>query len=74
MVLWGFFALIVIQSYIANLTASLTNEKLGDSIHNAEDLAKQSKVKYGAVSEASTANFFRVSYEMILDVFLGSET
>ncbi|XP_044740754.1 glutamate receptor ionotropic, kainate 2-like [Chrysoperla carnea] len=60
-VLWGFFALIVIQSYIANLTASLTNEKLGDSIHNAEDLAKQTKVKYGTVSEASTANFFRDS-------------
>ncbi|XP_044732046.1 glutamate receptor ionotropic, kainate 2-like [Chrysoperla carnea] len=60
-VLWGFFALIVIQSYIANLTAFLTMEKMGDSIKNAEDLAKQTTIKYGTVQGASTANFFRDS-------------
>lgn len=58
---WWFFALIVISSYTANLAAFLTKEQMEDSIENVEDLAKDSKIKYGVVAGASTEAFFRVS-------------
>lgn len=34
------------------------------SIESAEDLAKQSKIKYGAVWGGSTLAFFKVTYTM----------
>lgn len=58
--LWWFFALIVISSYTANLAAFLTNERMDESIENAEDLAKQSKIKYGVMLGGSTLSFFKV--------------
>lgn len=57
---WWFFALIVISSYTANLAAFLTMERMDASIENVEDLAKQNKIKYGAVLGGSTLAFFRV--------------
>ncbi|KAL7014448.1 hypothetical protein ACKWTF_015934 [Chironomus riparius] len=59
--LWWFFALIMLASYTANLAAFLTSDRLTSSINGAEDLAKQVKIKYGAVKEGSTARFFQFS-------------
>lgn len=44
---WWFFSLIITSSYTANLAAFLTMSKKDDSINNIEELAAQSKVKYG---------------------------
>lgn len=57
---WWFFALIVTSSYTANLAAFLTKEQMEESIQNVEDLAKESKIKYGLMSGGSTETFFRV--------------
>lgn len=57
---WWFFALIVTSSYTANLAAFLTKEQMEESIQNVEDLAKESKIKYGLLSGGSTETFFRV--------------
>ncbi|CAF0795005.1 unnamed protein product [Adineta steineri] len=59
--IWWFFTLILISSYTANLAAFLTVEKLVNPIESAEDLAKQTKIKYGLVQSGSTEQFFRES-------------
>ena len=59
--LWWFFTLIMISSYTANLAAFLTVERMESPIESAEDLARQQKIKYGAVQGGSTSAFFRVS-------------
>ncbi|CAG0899600.1 unnamed protein product, partial [Cyprideis torosa] len=56
--MWWFFTLIMISSYTANLAAFLTVERLVSPISSAEDLAKQTKIKYGALLGGSTARFF----------------
>lgn len=58
---WFFFALIIISSYTANLAAFLTMSRMGVTIESAEDLAKQTKIKYGAVLGGSTLQFFKDS-------------
>lgn len=58
--MWWFFALIMCSSYTANLAAFLTNAAMDDSIKSAEDLASQSKIKYGAILGGSTYSFFKV--------------
>lgn len=58
--MWWFFALIMISSYTANLAAFLTIDRMEIEIENAEDLTKQTKIKYGAVVGGSTAAFFKV--------------
>lgn len=50
----------MISSYTANLAAFLTVERMDVAITGAEDLAKQTKIKYGAVLGGSTAAFFKV--------------
>lgn len=57
---WWFFALIMLASYTANLAAFLTMDRMEVSIESAEDLAKQTKIKYGAVIGGSTLSFFKV--------------
>lgn len=47
--MWWFFALIMLSSYTANLAAFLTKEQMDVKIESAEDLAKQSKIKYGVM-------------------------
>ena len=42
---WWFFALILLSSYTANLAAFLTTERMITPIENADDLAKQTKIK-----------------------------
>jgi glutamate receptor, ionotropic, invertebrate len=59
--MWWFFALIMLASYTANLAAFLTMERMDASIESADDLAKQSKIKYGAVKGGSTMKFFQDS-------------
>ncbi|XP_045499036.1 glutamate receptor ionotropic, kainate 2-like [Colias croceus] len=59
--MWWFFALIMCSSYTANLAAFLTNAAMDDSIKSAEDLAMQTKIKYGTVVGGSTSSFFKRS-------------
>ncbi|XP_018027547.2 glutamate receptor ionotropic, kainate 2 [Hyalella azteca] len=56
--LWWFFTLIMISSYTANLAAFLTVERMVSPIESAEDLAAQTKIKYGSLYGGSTWNFF----------------
>nr|XP_014354085.1 PREDICTED: glutamate receptor ionotropic, kainate 3 isoform X1 [Latimeria chalumnae]XP_014354089.1 PREDICTED: glutamate receptor ionotropic, kainate 3 isoform X1 [Latimeria chalumnae] len=58
---WWFFTLIIISSYTANLAAFLILEKMESPINSADDLAKQTKIEYGAVRDGSTMSFFRKS-------------
>ena len=58
---WAFFTLIIISSYTANLAAFLTVSRMASPIENADDLAKQTTIQYGAKLEGSTYNFFKVS-------------
>lgn len=58
---WWFFALIIISSYTANLTAFLTMERKEATIEGVEDLAKQNVIKYGLMDKGSTLAFFRVN-------------
>ena len=57
---WWFFTLIIISSYTANLAAFLTVERMQSPIESADDLAKQTEIKYGTVEGGSTMEFFRV--------------
>ena len=57
---WWFFTLIMISSYTANLAAFLTIERMDSPIESVEDLAKQSRIRYGCLGSGSTASFFRV--------------
>ena len=57
---WWFFTLIVISSYTANLAAFLTVERMQSPIESADDLAKQTEIKYGTVEGGSTMGFFKV--------------
>ncbi|XP_071571021.1 glutamate receptor ionotropic, kainate 2 isoform X3 [Temnothorax nylanderi] len=59
--MWWFFTLIMISSYTANLAAFLTMGKMETPIKGVEDLAKQTKIKYGALDGGSTSTFFKHS-------------
>ena len=73
--MWWFFTLIMISSYTANLAAFLTVERMESPIESAEDLAKQTKIKYGCLQSGSTRAFFRVRYKCIyLDFHLYKKT
>uniref|UniRef100_A0A5S6QD46 Glutamate receptor n=1 Tax=Trichuris muris TaxID=70415 RepID=A0A5S6QD46_TRIMR len=58
---WWFFTLILISSYTANLAAFLTVERMEFTINGAEDLVKQTKIKYGSLNRGSTMQFFKDS-------------
>lgn len=64
--MWWFFTLIMISSYTANLAAFLTIDRMEIEIENVEDLSKQTKIKYGAVADASTVAFFKVRPPLFL--------
>ncbi|KAJ8912942.1 hypothetical protein NQ315_017273 [Exocentrus adspersus] len=59
--MWWFFSLIMTSSYTANLAAFLTKDRMEPSIDSAEDLSKQTKIKYGALQGGSTFAFFKDS-------------
>ncbi|XP_064637978.1 glutamate receptor-like isoform X2 [Lineus longissimus] len=58
---WWFFTFIIISSYTANLAAFLTVERMSAPISGADDLAKQTEIKYGMVASGSTQEFFKTS-------------
>ena len=60
--MWWSFTLIMISSYTANLAAFLTAAQMKVPINSADDLAKQTKIKYGTYCCGSTNAFFRVRY------------
>lgn len=53
--------MIIVSSYTANLAAFLTLEKMQTPIESVDDLAKQTKIKYGIQGGGSTAEFFKVT-------------
>ena len=57
---WWFFTLIIISSYTANLAAFLTVERMHSAIESADDLARQTEIKYGTIDGGSTMEFFKV--------------
>ncbi|XP_059150219.1 glutamate receptor 2-like [Physella acuta] len=58
---WWFFTLIIISSYTANLAAFLTIERMEIPINSADDLARQTEIRYGIIANGSTEEFFKVS-------------
>ncbi|ERL83745.1 hypothetical protein D910_00962 [Dendroctonus ponderosae] len=58
---WWFFSLIIMSSYTANLAAFLTMQKRDFTIDSVEELAAQSRVKYGLLENGSTQTFFQTS-------------
>ena len=74
--MWWFFTLIMMSSYTANLAgetlllskslanppppAFLTANKMSSPVNSAEDLSKQTKIKYGTYCCGSTNGFFQV--------------
>lgn len=69
--IWWFFTLIIISSYTANLAAFLTVERMESPIDSADDLAKQTKIEYGAVRDGSTMTFFKVRiWQSLLRAYL----
>lgn len=66
--IWWFFTLIIISSYTANLAAFLTVERMESPIDSADDLAKQTKIEYGAVKDGATMTFFKVRVSSYLTV------
>lgn len=61
---WWFFTLILISSYTANLAAFLTVERMVTPINSPEDLASQTEVEYGTLTNGSTWEFFSVSFRL----------
>ncbi|XP_061386284.1 glutamate receptor ionotropic, kainate 2-like, partial [Musca vetustissima] len=61
--MWWIFAVIIANSYTANLAAFLTNSKMEGDIKGVEDLAKQNEVKFGTIEGGSTYTFFSESNE-----------
>ncbi|KAB0802246.1 hypothetical protein PPYR_04432 [Photinus pyralis] len=59
--MWWFFSLIITASYTANMAAFLTMERMGPTIESAEDLATQSKIRYGMMEKGATETFFKES-------------
>lgn len=62
--------MIIISSYTANLAAFLTVERMNTPIDSAEDLAKQTKIRYGTYEGGTTSDFFRVSTTAIYSLFM----
>ncbi|CAL1535038.1 unnamed protein product [Lymnaea stagnalis] len=58
---WWFFTLIIISSYTANLAAFLTIERMEVPINSADDLVRQSEIRYGIIGNGSTEEFFKMS-------------
>lgn len=58
---WWFFSFVLVSSYIANLTALLSIERLTIPINSVDELAAQRSIQFGALVNSSTMDFFRVT-------------
>ncbi|XP_055379344.1 glutamate receptor ionotropic, kainate 2-like [Condylostylus longicornis] len=63
--LWWFFALMMLNSYTANLAAFLTSSRQQSSIESINDLAEQNKISFGTVNGGSTSTFFKESNDSV---------
>ena len=63
---WWLFTLIIISSYTANLAAFLTVERMTMDIESADDLSRQTEIKYGTVFGGSSMTFFKVSTTFLM--------
>ncbi|XP_056641962.1 glutamate receptor ionotropic, kainate 2-like isoform X1 [Diorhabda sublineata] len=54
---WWMFCLFISCSYVANLALMVNQANLEETIQSVEDLATQTKIKYGCVENGATANF-----------------
>ncbi|KAK4305191.1 hypothetical protein Pmani_022910 [Petrolisthes manimaculis] len=61
--IWWLFTLLMVSSYTANLVSFLTLDHMQPQllIEGAEDLAHQTKIRYGTVTQGLTRNFFQSS-------------
>ncbi|XP_012061140.1 PREDICTED: glutamate receptor ionotropic, kainate 2-like [Atta cephalotes] len=75
--IWWFFTLIMYSLYTANLAAFLTVDKIGIPVKGIEDLARQTKIKYGILKGGATASFFQNSnystYKQMWDTMVNSK-
>uniref|UniRef100_A0A914ZLG1 Uncharacterized protein n=1 Tax=Parascaris univalens TaxID=6257 RepID=A0A914ZLG1_PARUN len=55
---WYIFIMFIFASYTANLIGIFLDERLRQPLTNAEDLLRQSQIKYGILSGGSTQRFF----------------
>ncbi|XP_061399336.1 glutamate receptor ionotropic, kainate 2-like [Musca vetustissima] len=71
------FAIIINNSYTANMAAFLTNSKMEGSINSIADLAGQNEVKFGTIEGGSTYSLFAESnettYRLAFNRMQGSE-
>ena len=50
-----------LEETFTNLAAFLTVQRMVSPIESADDLAKQTKIKYGSLGRGSTMSFFKES-------------
>lgn len=62
---WWIFAIIIANSYTANLAAFLTSSKMEGSITSLKDLSAQKQVKFGTLLGGSTYNLLAESNETV---------
>lgn len=71
------FAIILNNSYTANMAAFLTNSKMESSINSIGDLAGQAEVQFGTIEGGSTYSLFSESnettYRLAFNRMQGSE-
>uniref|UniRef100_T1GVU3 Ionotropic glutamate receptor C-terminal domain-containing protein n=1 Tax=Megaselia scalaris TaxID=36166 RepID=T1GVU3_MEGSC len=63
--MWWFFALMMLNSYTANLAAFMTTSRQNTGIKSISDLADQNKIQFGTQKGGSTESFFRESNDSV---------
>ena len=63
--MWWFFALMMLNSYTANLAAFLTYSRRDNIIESINDLADQNKIQFGTMKGGSTESFFKESNDSV---------
>ncbi|KAL4225053.1 hypothetical protein ACF0H5_015747 [Mactra antiquata] len=58
-----FCTLVINAAYTANLAAFLTLQQIDDRVTSVDDMARQSKVKYGVLNNSDLMHFFQSSRE-----------
>ena len=75
---WWCFSLIITMYYTANLAAFLTVERMDSPINSADDLAQQTRIKYGTLKNGATEAFFQSSkidtYKRMWNTMLGDKS